>query len=176
MKRRSLILLLGILLCAAVLVVGSFLFFKEAHAPMLSVHPENFTDESFYSVTLGGHEYCAEAAVSPEKKERGLAKYTPKQFGNRDAMLFVFSDPRYLVFWMKNMQFPIDIIWLRDNAVLGVERHVQNPHGAVDDSKLARYTSEASANRVLEVLSGNADTVFPGDTLTFGPPCEKTPS
>ena len=35
-----------------------------------------------------------------------------------EGMLFFLDDPRKASFWMKNMHFPIDIIWLDENLTI----------------------------------------------------------
>lgn len=44
---------------------------------------------------------------------------------NIGGLLFVFEKPEYHGIWMKNMNFPIDIIWInKELTVVGVERNV----------------------------------------------------
>lgn len=52
-------------------------------------------------------------ALTPEEQSTGLAiKETMKE---NEGMLFVFDTPKKYSFWMKDMKFPIDIIWLDSN-------------------------------------------------------------
>ena len=38
-------------------------------------------------------------------------------------MLFIFSQPDFYPFWMKDMKFPIDIIWLDENLqIINIEK------------------------------------------------------
>ncbi len=49
----------------------------------------------------------------------------PENYG----MLFVFPTDQRVGFWMKDMQVPIDIIWLSDTgAVLGIEGQCISRH------------------------------------------------
>ncbi|MHB1118416.1 MAG: DUF192 domain-containing protein [Minisyncoccota bacterium] len=59
---------------------------------------------------LGGEAFVLDVADTPLLREKGLSK---REYLNRGTgMLFVFDkDDRY-GFWMKDMQFPIDIAWL----------------------------------------------------------------
>ena len=55
---------------------------------------------------------CVEAevaAIEPER-ERGLM-FRPKLLANQ-GMLFIFDRPGLQRFWMKNTNFPLDIIWM----------------------------------------------------------------
>jgi uncharacterized protein len=70
-------------------------------------------------------------------------------------MLFSFSQPGYYRFWMKDMKFPIDIIWISpDHKVAGIERDVEpstyfskNPFFINDKDHIAQYVLELKANR-----------------------------
>lgn len=75
------------------------------------------------TVSIGQRKLKAYVADSSETRERGL--------GGRDsllsdeAMLFLFDTPALHGFWMKDMRFPIDIIWLDESKrVAWVEPNV----------------------------------------------------
>src|SRR3972149_4363578 len=51
-----------------------------------------------------------EIAGTPAERTRGLSGR--ECIGKNQGMLFVFDKPDYYPFWMKNMRFPIDIIWI----------------------------------------------------------------
>jgi uncharacterized membrane protein (UPF0127 family) len=60
------------------------------------------------------------SSVSTSAQERGLGGRTsiPENYG----MLFVFKQSSRVGFWMKDMQVPIDIVWLSDNGtIIGIE-------------------------------------------------------
>jgi uncharacterized membrane protein (UPF0127 family) len=43
-----------------------------------------------------------------------------------EGMLFYLEEPRKGSFWMKNMHFPIDIIWLDENfSIVHIEEELQ---------------------------------------------------
>ena len=102
--------------------------------------------------------YSVEVAKTRQEQERGL--------GDRDelcehcALLFLFPEKSIRGFWMKNMRFPIDIIWLVDQTVVHIEREVAY------DSPLV-YFPPVQANRVIEVNAGEATLVQVGDTIFF---------
>lgn len=51
-----------------------------------------------------------EIVDTPQAREQGLSGR--KNLPDDTAMLFVFDTPDKYKFWMKDMKFPIDIIWL----------------------------------------------------------------
>jgi len=71
------------------------------------------------------------------------------------GMLFKFSKPGQLWIWMKDMKFPIDIIWIAPNhQTVGVERNVlpsTYPDKFVNKDKPAQYVLELKADRSSEL-------------------------
>jgi uncharacterized membrane protein (UPF0127 family) len=65
------------------------------------------------TVKIGDDHIKAEIAQSDQDKEQGLAGRSC--IGANQGMLFVFKEPGKYDFWMKDMKFPIDIIWLNEN-------------------------------------------------------------
>ena len=56
--------------------------------------------------------------------EKGLA--VKDQLKENEAMFFVFDKPEKHSFWMKDMNFPIDIIWLDStDKVVHIEQNLQ---------------------------------------------------
>ncbi len=80
------------------------------------------------------------------------------------AMLFIFDEPAKYAFWMKDMRFPIDIVWL-DAA-----RKVVHIEQAVDPETYPKtFTSNEPALYVLELRSGRATELGlqRGSTIVF---------
>jgi hypothetical protein len=63
-------------------------------------------------------------ALTEKQKQDGLSI---KNFMNEnEGMLFYLEEPRKASFWMKNMHFPIDIIWLDENfSIVHIEEELQ---------------------------------------------------
>ena len=73
--------------------------------------------------TINGIKINVEIADSPQEWERGLSG--KKSLNVDEGMLFVFPRPTTPTFWMKDMRFPIDIVWLDENKnIVGIERGV----------------------------------------------------
>ena len=64
------------------------------------------------SLRLGDGVYKARIAETNEEIVRGLSGV--KALSETDAMLFVFDRSETWGMWMKDMDIPIDIIWLKD--------------------------------------------------------------
>ncbi len=92
------------------LVTGTVLYIERAHAPATSA-PAPVTGFSYEVVT------------DTKAQEKGLGGRTdiPHDYG----MLFVFKEPSAPGFWMKDMQTPIDIIWIAEGGmILSIDAHI----------------------------------------------------
>ncbi len=84
-----------------------------------------------------------------------------KGLSNRESvcfdcgMLFSFSDLAQRNFVMRDMMFPLDIIFLNDNQVINIYKNLE-PEG---NSPKNIYSSLMPANYVLELNAGQADLI-----------------
>jgi uncharacterized protein len=90
----------------------------------------------------------AEIADTITARRRGLSNQESLAAGT--GMLFVFDKPGNYQFWMKEMQLPLDIIWILDDTVVDIWPLAPVP----TDSNIPRYTPLAPANFVLELNAG----------------------
>lgn len=85
-----------------------------------------------------------------------------------DGMLFVFPSQRQATFWMKEMRFNLDLIWLALKPeklgntvstiqVVGIDKNVPAPDPKIPLSTLPRYQSPEAIDLVLEVAAGKTD-------------------
>lgn len=62
-------------------------------------------------------------AKNPTTRQEGLSGY--KSLDVDQGMLFIFPTPADVGFWMKDMNFPIDIVWMdKDRKILGINANV----------------------------------------------------
>ena len=118
--------------------------------------------------SVGGVEFEIEVAHTPSDRARGLS--------NRDSlpqmagMLFVFESGEASSFWMKEMRFPLDFIWIgRDCRVVDTTVDVPPPAPGSPGSPLPTYESDAPAVYTLEVNAGEVRElgVRIGDSVRF---------
>lgn len=126
-------------------------------AAMLAVSPKKPRQPRVF---LGNQEVIVTIADTPALREKGLSGHealTPDE-----GMLFIFPEPGFHGFWMKDMLFPIDIIWFDSNQQI-----VDVWESATPASYPKVFTPRASAQFVLEVPAGFfANHAFKvGDTL-----------
>lgn len=113
------------------------------------------------SVTIDNAVFSVEVVRTAEEQMRGL--------GYRDTlcencgMLFLFDRPEKIGFWMKEMRFPIDILWIRDGTIVHIERAVSH----TDQQTV--YTPQEPADSVFEINAGMSDRhrIHVGSTVSF---------
>ena len=106
------------------------------------------------AVRIGGKAvYSVDMAVTAEERQQGLSG---REFMAQDAgMLFVFEDEQPRQFWMKDMRFPLDIIWIDGQCrLVGVSAGVPVPPPNADDADVPRAPSNLPARYVLELNAG----------------------
>lgn len=116
-------------------------------------------------LSIGNSSLSVEIAETEELWKRGLSgrEALPENSG----MLFVFSEPKAQVFWMKNTRIPLDILWVHDGRVVGIQ--TMQPEPNVPDDQLHRYASPEPVEWVVEVNAGWAADhgVQIGDSVTL---------
>lgn len=98
------------------------------------------------SLTLLRHRFVIELADTEMKRNKGLMGRV--NLASDHGMLFVFGVPALSPFWMKGMKFPIDIIWIASDRVIGA---VEN---AMPDDGKALYYPPHAVDYALEVPAG----------------------
>ncbi len=84
---------------------------------------------------------------SPQEQALGLSH--KKSISEDEGMLFVFKNEGRYAFWMKDMNFPIDIIYFdKENRIVFLEKNVS------PDTFPKTFTSDQDAQYVLEVKAG----------------------
>ena len=84
--------------------------------------------------------------------------------------LFVFENSERFRFWMKEMQFPLDIVWISSGCVVvDISVDVPFPDPSTPLSDLPRYSPESVARYVLEINGGEASDLGlgAGDRVEF---------
>jgi hypothetical protein len=109
------------------------------------------TIRSDRSVGAGDHVFRVELARTIIEHSRGLSGR--ERLGEDEGMYFIFDSPTVQGFWMKDMLFPIDIIWISGERVVGFKENAQ-PEPGRSIFTLPVYNSPGPVDRVLEVNAG----------------------
>jgi uncharacterized protein len=102
------------------------------------------------TVTIGNHSFKVTVASSQKEKEIGLSE--TKSLSQDQGMIFIFEKPDYYSFWMKNMKFPIDIIYINNDKIVTIKNNAQPPKNNTEN--LTIYTPTEPADKVLEIQAG----------------------
>lgn len=105
-------------------------------------------------VTIQGRTIEVDVARTGADRARGLSGRNELAAGR--GMLFLHDAPGRHAYWMKDMRFAIDILWLRDGRVVDVAHRVPPPPAGLPDGALPVYAPAADADAVLEVSAGFA--------------------
>lgn len=111
-------------------------------------------------VRIGNSAHRVEVADSEEERVRGLSGRDDLK--GVDGMLFVFPEADYHGIWMKDMKFPIDIIWIsKDLKVISVDKRVS------PDTYPRTFRPSAPAQYVLETKAEYTEAfdISPGDQV-----------
>ena len=102
-------------------------------------------------IRLHGHRYSTQIMQTPEELQQGLSGTKSLPQGN--AMLFVFpSDDKWGI-WMKDMNYPIDIVWL-DNKRLVVYMVKNAKPSSYPDTT---FRPDKNTRYVIELPSGTIE-------------------
>lgn len=105
-----------------------------------------------------------EIADTNEERQKGLSGR--KELTNTQGMLFIFSQPGFYSFWMKEMLFPLDIIWINsDKKVVFIKEDAQ----PCLEENCQTIQSDEEAQYVLELKAGMVEelNIKIGDKLIF---------
>ena len=107
------------------------------------------------------------AVIAAEDASRAKGLGGSGVLNEEQGMFFVLSTTNIPTFIMKDVGFPIDIIWINGDTVIEVTPNVPPDPPGIAPEKAPRYQPSAPANRVLEVNAGWAarNGVQPGDPV-----------
>jgi uncharacterized protein len=103
-------------------------------------------------------------ADDPVERRQGLSNV--KSLPSKEGKLFIFEKSDYYGFWMKEMLFPIDIIWIDETMkIVHIEENV------LPSSYPTSYNPPVQARFVLELNAFFVDTfrLNIGDRVTIPP-------
>lgn len=105
------------------------------------------------ALTINQRSFNVALAITPAQQIRGLSGCN-KIPGN-SGLYFPLPQKKIAGFWMKEMLIPIDIIWIADGVIIGIEHNVPTPDDS-SDSNLITYSPSQPINAVLELPAGTS--------------------
>ncbi len=101
------------------------------------------------TATIGDRQFIIETVCSEMVRAQGLSKRTSLPEGK--GMLFIFNSIDYHGIWMRDMSFPIDIMWINElRSIVHIEEKV------LPDTYPKIFKPPTPALYVLEVPAGTS--------------------
>jgi uncharacterized protein len=133
----------------AVLILGiAFGFYRSIAPATQPMDPRSIT-----SVTIGTTTIAVEVADTPDLREQGLSGRSSLAAGS--GMLFVFDSPGNYGFWMKNMLFNLDMLFIDSSGTVVTVDQNLSPESYRQSPPQVFYP-RLPASYVLEVPAGFA--------------------
>ncbi len=120
---------------------------------------------SILSDTITVNDVVFKINIADTKLERTRGLSGMKMLPKNEGLLFIFDTTGVYPFWMKDMNFPIDIIWVDENLEI-----VYIKENATPESFPELFNSKIKALYVLEVNAGEIkkNKIKIGDNLILG--------
>ena len=110
---------------------------------------KTFSDTT--NILINNHVFNVELAISATERSRGLMHR--KSLAPNSGMLFIYSKPQIISFWMKETLIPLDLIFFDANGQLIEIHHNIQP---CEVTTCKTYTNKKPAQFALELAGGAA--------------------
>jgi uncharacterized membrane protein (UPF0127 family) len=123
-----------------------------------SAAPENTS-----TVTIKNQTFSVSVAETEVDKQKGLSGKASLPL--TEGKLFLFDTPDTYTFWMKDMKFPIDIIFINGDTIVSIAENAR----PVTSGTMPLYKPTGSSDKVLEINAGLSKkyNFKPGDKVTI---------
>lgn len=123
---------------------------------------DKFQAKKIERISIGQTQINVEISDSTSELAKGLSGR--ESLDEDSGMYFVLGKKRMVNFWMKGMKFPIDIIWIDGNKVVGYVENAQLP----TEHDIPTFSSIVPVTNVLEVNAGfvQKHSLKTGDSVT----------
>lgn len=102
-------------------------------------------------VEINGETIQVEIADTDRLRTQGLSGR--ESMSEDRGMLFTFPNPGTYGFWMKDMKFPLDFLWIMDNKIVQINENIPPPK---EGERPQTVVPESPIDKVLEVNAGFA--------------------
>lgn len=142
-KKASIVVYTGLVagLILAAIAISKVLVFGSKNPPL-----------KVKDLSLAGQTFRVELAETIGERALGLSGRDG--LAEHEGMFFFFDSPGDYGFWMHDMKFSIDIIWIRGNTVVGFAENAA-PEFGKKDWELTIYYPPEEVDKVLELSAGS---------------------
>ena len=148
LKPKLVVLFFGTLALSSILLGFIIKYSKNNKSPKEINQPSPYTTE----VKINNSQIFVDIADTADKQRQGLSgRYDMKE---NEGILFSFAYYTSPSFWMKEMLFPLDFIWIKDGEIVQIDENIPAPAPGTPDNELNFISPRESVNYVLEVNAG----------------------
>lgn len=133
------IILLAVCMCIGIFVIRTF-----------QISNSKIQRENVITIGVGSQNLSVEVAKTTAEISLGLGQ---RDTLGSDGMLFVMPSRAIPTFWMKDMRFDLDFVWIDGSSVIDLTENVSAQRGE-PDSALRIYAPKSPATHVLELNAG----------------------
>lgn len=152
-----------------IVIAGALFFFNPTGGPRNLDLPFLPQKTALATLDINGHIFKVEIADTQSKRSKGLSGRS--SLPEDQGMLFVFDRADKYPFWMKELKFPLDFIWIKEDSVVDILPNVPPPAEGQTDESLPIYQPRVEIDKVLEINGGVAEKLGLklGDTVKINP-------
>lgn len=129
----------------------ALIFFGAVIISALSLRLINFSSEKTTLIKIGGINYAFQVVDTERARFRGLSGRD--SMGGYAGMYFIFDRPGIYGIVMREMRFPLDVVWLNGEKIVDLGEGIP-PEPGVSEAELTVYSNEFLANGILELPAG----------------------
>ena len=148
-KQKIIVAVFSFIAACAIVFFIQNAFFKVAPAPLV-IAGTTVTPANSFEWSLPGQTMTLIVASTSAEQEQGLSDVP--YLASTTGILFVFDKPDDYGFWMKGMEFSLDIIWLDQSLKI---IHIEHDLSPATYPKV--FLPDSPAKYVIEVNVGLAD-------------------
>ena len=120
---KSIILLSIVVVLAAAGVYAAAYYWEASRLAIPAAVSDSNPGLPLEKLTIGNSKLTVEIASTAVEQEQGLSGRTA--LAADSGMLFPFSVPARPGFWMPNMNFPLDFIYIHQNQVVEIKENIR---------------------------------------------------
>ena len=140
---------LGVVGICAIISVSFLIYFMQQMHPVSALATGDFSGYQMQTISIDDQRIRVAVANTPALQALGLGKRAG--LAADEGMLFVFPEAKRYGFWMKDMSFPIDMIWIAADGTIEYMAQDVAPETYPKD-----FVPPTPALYVLEVTAGYA--------------------
>ncbi len=144
-----------VLVCVLISLLGVFWRKNWTSTDLKTPIETTGSDRSWQKIQIKDQTWTVEVVTTPQAMTLGLSG---RDSIGSDGMLFILSEPQVAQFWMKDMKFDLDLVWIGGGRIVGITPMVPAPKDNRPDNQLPIYVSPSQTDMVLEVPAGLTQT------------------